>query len=242
MEVTKTCEHSRTHSCSYLVLKHRNRLDAYYVFIHPYYPILPPPVRLPVVNRPLTADRSSSFEPSSPLSLAISALLVLIPHPQEQNPSRLEYVRLRRDYAQSFAQSALEAVEVDSELLHSSSDPANALSEGTPQFNREPFHPKVPVSLESVLALNLLSVYEYAQRGNMAKMRNRAGQALTAAMSMSLHEATENDEFTEARRRAWWMTVSLSCQSYTLFDPSDTDSMRLHVKALLSATRYVIAW
>lgn len=217
-------------------------MDAYYVFIHPYYPILPPPVRLPVVNRPLTADRSSSFEPSSPLSLAISALLVLIPHPQEQNPSRLEYVRLRRDYAQSFAQSALEAVEVDSELLHSSSDPANALSEGTPQFNREPFHPKVPVSLESVLALNLLSVYEYAQRGNMAKMRNRAGQALTAAMSMSLHEATENDEFTEARRRAWWMTVSLSCQSYTLFDPSDTDSMRLHVKAPLSATRYVIAW
>lgn len=180
------------------------------MFIHPYYPILPPPERLPVVNRPLTADRNLSFEPSTPLSLAISALLVLIPHPQEPNPSRLDYVRLRRDYAQSFAQSALEAIEVDSELLHSSNDPSNALSEGAPEFSREPFHPKVPVSLESVLALTLLSVYEYAQRGNMAKMRNRAGQALTAAMSMSLHDATENDEFTEARRRAWWMTVSLS--------------------------------
>ncbi|KAL2004046.1 hypothetical protein VTN02DRAFT_844 [Thermoascus thermophilus] len=187
-------------------------LDAYYVFIHPYYPILPPPERLPVVNRPLTTDRNSSFEPSTPLSLAISALLVLIPHPQEPNPSRLDYVRLRRDYAQSFAQSALEAIEVDSELLHSSNDPPNALSEGAPEFNREPFHPKVPVSLESVLALTLLSVYEYAQRGNMAKMRNRAGQALTAAMSMSLHDATENDEFTEARRRAWWMTYVTVCQ------------------------------
>jgi hypothetical protein len=63
------------------------------------------------------------------------------------------------------------------------------------------------VNLESVLSLILLSVYEYAQRGNMAKMRNRAGQALTAAMSMSLHEALEGDEFAEARRRAWWMTV-----------------------------------
>lgn len=179
------------------------------MFIHPYCPLLPPPERLPVINRPLTPDMSSSFEPSTPLSLAISALLVLIPHPLEPDPSRLDYVRLRRDYAQSFAQSALEAIEVDSELLHSSINPSDALSEGTHQFNREPFHPKVPVHLESVLALNLLSAYEYAQRGNMTKMRNRAGQALTAAMSMGLHEATENDQFSEARRRAWWTTVSL---------------------------------
>ncbi|KAJ9216516.1 transcriptional regulator family: Fungal Specific TF [Paecilomyces variotii] len=202
-------------------------LDAYYVFIHPYYPILPPPERLPVINRPLASDRNSLFKPSTPLSLAISALLVLIPHPFENDPSRLDYVRLRRDYAQSFAQSALEAIEMDSELLHSSINPSDALSEGTHQFNREHFHPKVPVYLESILALNLLSVYEYVQRGNMTKMKNRAGQALTTAMCMSLHEATENDQFAEARRRAWWMTYVTACQGSIVsntpacFDPYD---------------------
>lgn len=145
---------------------------------------------------------------------------MLIPHPDEHDdPLRLDYVRLRRDYAHSFAQSALEAVEVDAELLDSTNDPANVLSGESPmRLDRESFHPKVPVSLESVLALNLLSVYEYAQRGNMGKMRNRAGQALTAAMSLSLHESLEVDEFTEARRRAWWMTVCLILGSKSLAD------------------------
>lgn len=127
-------------------------------------------------------------------------------------------MKLRRDTAHSFAQAALEAVEVDSELVASSSDPSSALSEGVPQLDRDPFHPFVPVCLESVLALLLLSVYEYAQRGNINKMRNRAGQALTTAMSISLHETVEEDEFAEAKRRAWWMTVclltNLYCRSY----------------------------
>lgn len=112
--------------------------------------------------------------------------------------------------AHGFAQSALEAVEADLELLDSSSDPSRALSDGAQMIAREPFHPKVPVPLEAVLALVLLSVYEYAQRGNIRKMCNRAGQALTAAMSMSLHEMVEDDEddeYAEARRRAWWITV-----------------------------------
>lgn len=178
--------------------------------------MLPRPARLPVYNRPLR--EKSTFHPSSPLSLAIASLLVLIPHPDEKDPSRPEYVKLRRDTAHSFAQAALEAVEVDSELVASSSDPSSALSEGVPQLDRDPFHPFVPVCLESVLALLLLSVYEYAQRGNINKMRNRAGQALTTAMSISLHETVEEDEFAEAKRRAWWMTVCLLvvlyCQIY----------------------------
>lgn len=156
-------------------------------------------------NRPLRGK--STFQPSGPLSLAMAALLVLIPHPDEKNPSRLEYVKLRRDTAHSYAHSALEAVEVDSELLASSSDPSTALSDGVPQLDRDPLHSCVPVCLESIIALVLLSVYEYAQRGNIAKMRNRAGQALTAAMSISLHETVEEDQFAEAKRRAWWMTV-----------------------------------
>lgn len=183
------------------------RIDAYYVFIHIYYPILPPPERLPVTNRPLNVK--SPFQPTSPLSLAIAALLVLIPRPDVKQASEAEYTKLRRDLAQSFAQSALDAVEQDLELLDSSSDPSKALSEGAPQLNRPPLHSKLPVSLEAVLALVLLSTYEYAQRGNIRKLCNRAGQALTAAMSVSLHEMVEEDEFSEARKRAWWMTVCL---------------------------------
>lgn len=194
--------------------------------------MLPPPERLPVYNRPLR--EKSTFHPSSPLSLAIAALLVLIPHPDEKDPSRPEYVKLRRDTAHSFAQAALEAVEVDSELVASSNDPSSALSEGVPQLDRDLFHPFVPVCLESVLALLLLSVYEYAQRGNINKMRNRAGQALTAAMSISLHETVEEDEFAEAKRRAWWMTVCLFIMLY--FKVTDKEcSIWLYVKGLLSA-------
>lgn len=64
------------------------------------------------------------------------------------------------------------------------------------------------MELESVIALSILSVYEYAQRGNITKMRDRASQALMMAMNLSLHDrGTELDGFAEARRRIWWMTV-----------------------------------
>jgi hypothetical protein len=65
-----------------------------------------------------------------------------------------------------------------------------------------------PEDLETLLALLILSVYEYSQRGNLLKMRYRAGQALALALDKSLHSCMDNDEFSEARRRAWWMTVS----------------------------------
>ncbi|EAW19502.1 transcription factor domain-containing protein [Aspergillus fischeri NRRL 181] len=171
-------------------------LDAYYVFIHPYHPILPPPERLPVYNRPLS--QWPECRPSSPLSLAISALLVLIPHPNESDPLRAEYVKLRRGFAQSFARDALNAVELDSSLLNPSNNVLNA--------DRALFHPKVPLHVEGILALNLLSVYEYAQRGNLCTMNDRANEALTSAMKLSLHESLEEDEYAEARRRTWWMT------------------------------------
>ncbi|PYH47123.1 putative C6 finger domain protein [Aspergillus saccharolyticus JOP 1030-1] len=187
-----------------------NMLDAYYVFIHLYCPLLPPPERLPVRNKPTYSP--STYRPSSPLALAVCAILALIPHPEVRQPSKPDYVKLRREMAHSYAQSALEAVEADLELLDSASDPSRALSEGVARCSREPFHVKVPVELEAVLALVLLSSYEYAQRGNVQKMCNRAGQALAAALSMSLHETMEEDGFAEARRRAWWMTYMTVCQ------------------------------
>ncbi|MCJ1301783.1 hypothetical protein MMC08_004584 [Hypocenomyce scalaris] len=196
----------------------RDILDAYYVFIHPYFPILPPPVSSPAVDRPLVgfANRRNSaadimtddYEPSSPISLAISAILALIPHPDDQDPSNPESVHFRREHAQSFAQSTMESIEIESELLDSSTSPSRALSGDSPSFRRQPFHPKTPIEVESTLALLVLSIYEYAQRGNITKMRSRAGQALISAMNLGLHSrGNEEDDFSEARRRAWWMTV-----------------------------------
>ena len=196
-------------------------LDAYYVFVHPYFPILPPPIFSPAVDRPLEAGASepfnessivSDYEPSSPISLAISTILALVPHPSDPDPSSPESVLLRREHAQSFAQSTLESIEVESELLESTTAPSRALSGSSASIGREPFHPKAPIELESILALLILSIYEYAQRGNIAKMRSRAGQALISAMNISLHSLGSQDDddgFAEARRRAWWMTVSI---------------------------------
>ncbi|THC97948.1 hypothetical protein EYZ11_002585 [Aspergillus tanneri] len=99
------------------------------------------------------------------------------------------------------------SIEADCELHASSTDPAQALSSDRPAIDREMFHPRTPVELESILALLVLSIYEYTQRGNLLKMRYRAGQALAIALDMSLHALGEEyDEFAEARRRAWWMT------------------------------------
>jgi hypothetical protein len=108
-------------------------------------------------------------------------------------------VKLRRDFAHSFARDALHAVQLDSSLRSPSNDVLNV--------DRAQFHPKLPLSLEGILALNLLSVYEYAQRGNLNTMSDRANEALTSAMELSLHESLEEDEYAEARRRTWWMTV-----------------------------------
>ncbi len=197
-----------------------NRLDAYYVFIHMYFPILPAPKSSPSIDRPLPGSGHKSkcrrlstatdYEPSSPISLAILAILALIPHPDDSEASSPESFLLRRESAQSFALSTIESIEVESELLDSSTSPSRALKNGSPAISRQPFHPQVPPELESILALLVLSIYEYAQRGNITKMRNRAGQALVSAMNMSLHSrGDEDDEFAEARRRAWWMTVSI---------------------------------
>ena len=148
------------------------------------------------------------YRPCSPLSLAISAILALVPHPQDPEPSSPVSVTRRRTYAHAFSQLATAKVESDCELQDSSTDPAQALSNDRPQIGRAAFHPRTPVTLEAVLALLILSIYEYTQRGNLLKMRYRSGQALAIALDMNLHALSEeHDDFAEARRRAWWMTV-----------------------------------
>ena len=116
----------------------------------------------------------------------------------------------------------MESIEIESEILDSESSPSRALTGSSPSARRESFHVNVPIEIESVIALLFLSIYEYAQRGNISKMRTRAGQALISAMDMSLHSQDDNGgEFAEAKRRAWWMCVShdgkqCSAESYIL--------------------------
>lgn len=148
------------------------------------------------------------YRPCSPLSLAISAILALVPHPDDPEPSSVASVLQRRTYAHTFAQLANSIIETECDLELSSTDPGQALSSARPSVNRERLHPMTPEDLETLLALLILSVYEYSQRGNLLKMRYRAGQALALALDKSLHSCMDNDEFSEARRRAWWMTVN----------------------------------
>ncbi|RHZ70417.1 hypothetical protein CDV55_108467 [Aspergillus turcosus] len=192
-------------------------LNAYYDFIHHYFPILPPRIAPRCPDRPIdpAGHYSSSpseepllaYRPQSPLSLAISAILALVPHPDDPEPLSPAVVLRRRTYAHTFAQLANAGVEEDCELQASSTDPSQALLNNRPMINRKPLHPRTPVELESLLALLILCVYEYTQRGNLLKMRYRASQALAIALDMSLQSlGEEHDEFAEARRRAWWMT------------------------------------
>lgn len=191
-------------------------LNAYYDFIHCYFPILPPRVSPQCRDRPLqfnTSPPNSSseplmmYKPRSPLTMAISAILALIPHPRDPEPSSPASVLQRRTYSHAFAQLANAIIDSECDLELSSTDPGQALSAARPSVNREKLHPRTPEDLETLLALLVLSVYEYAQRGNMLKMRYRAGQALALALDKYLHCSLEEDTFSEARRRAWWMTV-----------------------------------
>ncbi|KAJ5042448.1 uncharacterized protein L3040_004996 [Drepanopeziza brunnea f. sp. 'multigermtubi'] len=192
-------------------------LSAYYTYIHPYFPVLPPPEPGQVTDNPDLGIRRSpdaifssrscpEFEPCSPLSMAISASLALIPHPDDKDPSGTESLHLRREQAQAFARSAFEGIEIESELIDSTVQPGEALSSDPLTLDRRPFHPRNPVENESIIALIMLSTYEYAQRGNVAKMRNRAGQAVNAAMNLGLHiKGDEEGYYAEANRRVWWM-------------------------------------
>ncbi|EER38907.1 C6 zinc finger protein [Histoplasma capsulatum H143] len=194
-------------------------LNGYYIFIHQYFPIFPPAHSPITIDRPLDFPGKSSnqklgmdtplgYIPKSPISLAISAILALVPHPKDLKPSSPESVRLRRSYAQWFSRASLESVETESEIAESGANPSQALLNEHPIPKRPSLHPHVPVELEAILALLILSVYEYAQRGNLVKMRHRAGQAFVTAMNMSLHALPPEDSiYAEARRRAWWMTV-----------------------------------
>ncbi|KAL4919722.1 hypothetical protein BDW62DRAFT_216648 [Aspergillus aurantiobrunneus] len=235
-------------------------LNAYYDFVHNYFPILPPRTTPASVDSPLDAIGSYSespseepvivYQPRSPLSLAISAVLALIPHPNDPKPSSPSSVIRRREFAHTFTQMANASVESDCEVHASPTNPFEASPSDRTLIDREPFHPQTPVELESLLALLVLSVYEYTQRGNLLKMRYRAGQALAIALDMSLHSLGEEyDGLAEARRRAWWMTpLSIDANDPQFVTPyprfsADADGWSIFIqsqKILVASTQFVI--
>lgn len=113
---------------------------------------------------------------------------------------------LRRSYAQLFAQAALASLEKEIDdigpTMHLNA-PGACLSQG-----HSPLHSQVPLQLDPILALVILAIYEYCQRGNVSRMRSRINQAVTTAMDISLHQlGSTTTEASEAQKRAWWITV-----------------------------------
>lgn len=224
MKVKKTCMCDLHEFMSPIILLDwqkgcRNRINAYYIFVHPYLPLLPPPIAPQYEDRPvpITITHQESFQaqksflphwPTSPLTFALSAILVLIPPPQDLGWANEATVRWRRSYAELYMSSALESVEGIIDTLGPvsvGSSPSMELAQ------RNPIHSCVPVTVEPVLALIVASVYEYCQRGNITKMRTRANHAVTLAMDIGLHNLdSQASRFSDAQRRAWWVTVRLS--------------------------------
>lgn len=152
------------------------------------------------VHSPYASASSLPYWPTSPLGLSLAAILTLIP-PEESHTTD-DAVAVRQSYADLYARSALESLE---DSLEPSSH--TNLADGP----RSTLHHIVPRKMEPVLAVALLSIYEYCQRGNVSKMRVRANQALTSAMDMSLHIETSQTGCLDAHRRCWWAIVSAAC-------------------------------
>ena len=174
--------------------------------------VLPQREDQPTLSRPSKETNEARktdlpFWPQSSFSLALSALLVLIPPSQGPFSMTEASIVLRRTYAQLFAQAALASVEKEIDdigpTVHLNA-PGACLSQG-----HSPLHSQVPLQLEPILALVVLAIYEYCQRGNVSRMRGRINQAVTTAMDISLHQlGSTSTEASEAQRRAWWITVS----------------------------------
>ena len=197
-------------------------MNAYYIYIHPYLALLPASVSPQYEDRPEvfqppaaeagTVDQSClPYWPTTSLSLALSAILSLIPPPQDPQPSGECHVWMRRAYARLYAQAALSSAEKEIDDLLSRNS-------ATPYAEKDRLHIGLPLQLYPVLALVALSIYEYCQCGNVSRMRTRANQAITTAMDLGLHSL--DSSASEAHRRAWWSAVSVSrsqfCEQWSL--------------------------
>ncbi|PSN61601.1 FMN-linked oxidoreductase [Corynespora cassiicola Philippines] len=194
-----------THTAAGPIRCYRSDYDvlvAYYIWLHPTFPILPGPEVSGLRDCSTWSSPTSineyfeEYEPSSPLLLSILAILALIPSNGAQDAFDGLYRRQRQTLARSIATIALECVDVDLHVIV-----------GTGQAQqRLPIHSQVPIQLEPVMALCILSAFEYLQHGDIEKMARLSSRAIQSAQAMSLHmlgDSYVNDS--EAARRTWWM-------------------------------------
>ncbi|KAJ5939188.1 hypothetical protein N7466_002322 [Penicillium verhagenii] len=200
-------------------------LNAYYIYMHPYFPLLPPSPNPQYEDRSTFVQSSKQFAepkkadlpywPVSSLSLALSAILVLIPPTPDSSSLTEAAVLLRRSYAQLFAHAALSSVEREIDELSPASS-INVIGASISQEQSQ-LHSQVPLPLDPILALVVLAMYEYCQRGNVSRMRARVNHAVTTAMDISLHDPGPiATEYSEAQRRAWWMIMFVAYISSNL--------------------------
>lgn len=181
-------------------------LDAYYIWIHPTFPALPDPQYSPV-DRPIewcpgTPDELPSHCPSSPLILAILAIVIMIPMPSK---AQTNTPATRRQISSVIATRAYDSIVFG----------AQPTSENWSMV-RDPAHPLVPTEIESVVALCMLGQYEYLQNGNLEKMQRLTQEALDSATRLQLHIHLSGNQarFDDARQRAWWTVVCSESLSY----------------------------
>ncbi|KAL4736266.1 hypothetical protein BDV11DRAFT_211359 [Aspergillus similis] len=176
-------------------------INAYYIFIHLYLPLLPPPVVDQYEDKCVGLEVRSTYAsasvlpywPISPLGLALAEILTLIPLPGDPRTSDEGAAALRRSYADLYARSAMESLE---ESLEPSS------------------HTNLAAGPRCTLHHAILQKMEpCCQRGNVSKMRLRANQALTGAIDLSLHTETPQTGCLDAHRRCWWAVMFLVYQS-----------------------------
>lgn len=146
-------------------------MNAYYCWIHPFFPILPPPLSWPCVDRPSARVRNASeaFTPSSPLALAILAIVVVIAHPDDPHPEDPASVIFRREISQRYANSCIDAIDSGAELLLSFINPAEALSISSAGNSprRTSFAPNVPTGISDDLeSLRELTAAPLRARGS----------------------------------------------------------------------------
>ncbi len=116
-------------------------------------------------------------------------MLALIPLEEDDCRTQDVDFKARSLIAHQFARQALEQVEIDTEHEKCSLASQYVLPVTGQQqsMGREPLHPGLPVELESIVSLLILSNYEQAQRDNLLKMAARSCQAFALAKGLSLH-------------------------------------------------------
>lgn len=170
-------------------------LGAYYSFIHPCFPVLPPPSTDPSLDQPVQLVEESGIFPSkSPLLHAIAALVALVPK-DDGGYDEVRARAARHEYAEHCSKLALKGIDCDIDT----SGP----------LTRSRFHRDVPVHLESILATLLVAVHDYCYRGSLMRARTRMASAITMAMDSGLHDiGLERTRDSECQQRVWSMIVS----------------------------------